>query len=283
MPIFEGQPLFVRSLASSSGPSLPAASPFDPDIKRQWAKKHLDELQTRIKAFCDSHPCEVLGEENLDAGFIQITTVHPPILNPLALEAALALGDFVNCLRGALDHLAWQLSCISGKRPSREICFPIYEQNTIDIQIRITKATFGIPDDAITIIKSFQPYHAGKDFKSNHLWRLNTLWNIDKHRHIAPTSTFTTWQYCLRNGYRDGDTLPIEQFDNRTILTLPIAYKGELDFNTDLTGELRFSDALEGIDVGPSELIEMYEFVANEVLPAFSRFFPVPEVSGPAS
>jgi hypothetical protein len=272
MSLSDVKPMYIRSSGRTARATNPLPpSGFDPDLKRQWAKKHLDALQFQIERFCNLHPYEIVAEENLEAGLCFVKTIHPPILN--AIEASLAFGDFISCLRASLDHLAWQLASLSGKRPSTAISFPICDQNTIDTQVRIAKATFGIPDEAIALVKSFQPYHAGDAYKS-------TLWNIDKHRHISAFSTITTWQYCLREGYREGETLPIQQVDNCTIMTLPIAYKSELEFNPALTSDLRFCDDFEGIDVGYSDLVEIYEFVANEVLPAFSRFFPSSEITG---
>jgi hypothetical protein len=272
------KPLYIRALgrtAGSANPSLP--SNFDPDLKRQWAKKHLEALEAEIQRFCNANPYEVRASEDFDAGVIRIETVHPPF--DKALEALLAFGDFVSCLRASLDHLAWQLASIGGKRPGTGIFFPVTEQNTIDTQVRIAKATFGISDDAIAIIKSFQPYHAGDAYKSTHLWRLNTLWNIDKHRHVSAVSTSTTWQYCLRNGYREGATLPLKVFNNCTVMTLPLSYKSEVEFNPAMTAELRFFDDFEGIEVGYSDLVEIYDFVTNNILPAFAGFFSQTEVT----
>jgi hypothetical protein len=270
--------MYVRSTGRTAGSKYPLPpSGYNSDLKRQWAQKHLETLQSHIERFCNDYPYEITGEENIEAGIIVLKTIHPPILK--AVDASLAFGDFICCLRSSLDHLAWQLAGLSGKRPGREVFFPIYEQNTIDVQVKIAKATFGIPDEAIALIKSFQPYHAGGDNKSTHLWRLNTLWSIDKHRHISAFSTMTTWQYCLRNGYREGKTLPIEQIDNCTIMTLPITYKGEVEFNPEVTSDLRFIDDFEDIDVGLKDLVEIYEYVANAVLPAFSRFFPDADVN----
>lgn len=279
MALRDTKPLYVKCSANTASDYKESPpSGFDADLKKQWAKHHLEALKDRIEKFCNDYPCEVRAKEDIEGGFIQIETVHPPILK--AIETTLELGNFVNCLRSSLDQLTWQLARMSGKRPGREIHFPICEQNTIDSQVRIAKATFGVPDEAIAVIKSFQPYHAGDAYKSTPLWRLNTLWNIDKHRHLSAFSTVTNWQYCLRNGYRDGDTLPIVQVDDCTVMRLPIAYKDEVEFNPHLTSDVRFFDDFEEIDIGLIDLIDIYEFVANEVLPAFTRFFPSPEING---
>jgi hypothetical protein len=245
---------------------------FEPDLKRQWAKKHLDSLKSEIDTFNQRHPYEIVTEEELNTSTYVIRIVHPPLLE--ALQAVLTFGDFVSCLRASLDYLAWQLALLNGTWPTRETCFPICEKNTVDAQVKIAKATFGIPDPAIAVMKSLQPYQSGDAYKSSHLWRLNMLWNIDKHRHISAFSVLPAWQFCLREGYGGGGVLSTEQINNCTVMRLPIAAKDHVEFNTNRQADLRFFDQREGIDLGYQELVEMYDFVTNSVLPAFSDFFP---------
>jgi hypothetical protein len=251
---------------------------FEPDLKRQWAKKHLDSLKSEIDTFNQRHPYEIVTEEEPNTGTYIIRIVHPPLLE--ALPAVLTFGDFVSCLRASLDYLAWQLALLNGTWPTRETCFPICDRNTVDAQVRIAKATFGIPDPAIAVIKSLQPYHFGDAYKSTHLWRLNTLWNIDKHRHISAFSVLPAWQFCLRESYDGGGVLSTEQIDNCTVMRLPIAAKDHVEFNTNRQVDLRFLDQREGIDLGYQDLVEVYDFVTNSVLPAFSGFFPTLEMTG---
>jgi hypothetical protein len=66
-------------------------------------------------------------------------------------------------------------------------------------------------------------------------------------------------------------------------MRLPIASKDYVDFNPDRRIDLRFYDEREGIDLGYQDLVEMYDFVANSVLPAFAGFFPQPEIPGQSS
>lgn len=49
----------------------------------------------------------------------------------------------------------------------------------------LRSCTGGVPPDARKIIESLQPYHRPQSPITSHLlWRLNLLWNIDKHRRI---------------------------------------------------------------------------------------------------
>ena len=252
-----------------------APSLFEPNLKGQWAKKHLDSLRSEIDLFVNLYPYEVFGEEDFEAGEYVVKIIHPPIFE--VLPAVLSLGDFATCLRASLDYLAWQLSLLSGNWPTRDINFPIFEKNSKDTQNRIAKSTFGIPDSAITIVKSLQPYQSGDDFRSTHLWRLAKLSNIDKHRHVSAYRPVPPWQVRFRGEYAEPpwEVAP-KQIDNCTVMRLPLAAKDYVDFNPDRGIDLRFFDDKEGINVGYHDLVEIYDFVTNSVIPAFAGFFPTP-------
>jgi hypothetical protein len=100
----------------------------------------------------------------------------------LALAAA---GDVVVNLRGALDHLAYQLT--KAHRPritikeERKIFFPICDDATGYEKARKTVIKFVGPD-AIKLIDALKPYKGGNEA----LFRLNELNNINKHK-LLPT------------------------------------------------------------------------------------------------
>jgi len=53
-----------------------------------------------------------------------------------------------------------------------------------------------------------------------------------------------------------------------------LAIKEYVEFNPDGTGvELRFVESDEGIDLGYQDVVAMYDFVADDLLPAFQGFF----------
>jgi len=282
VPLSGVHPFYMRAgmkkiaLGSTIKPGLE-----DADFKRQWANKHLKSLKAEIEALSQRYPYEISANDDPSTGDHLVQITHPTILP--GIQAVLYLGDFICSLRSALDHIAYQLASLTSPAPSREICFPIYEKNTVDFQVKIAKSTFGIPDPAVAIIKMLQPYHYGDAYKTSHLWRLNTLWNIDKHRHISPFTVLPKWQILIPEW---DYSLPLperEQIDNRTIMRIPAAFKNQVQFNPDRDIELRFFDEREGFDIGCDDLVEMYQFVSDEVFPAFAGFFPQPGVPGQTS
>jgi hypothetical protein len=185
------------------------------------------------------------------------------ISDPEAFRIILTIGDFICSLRASLDHLAWQLALLTTAKPSGELQFPILEKSTLDAQVRFAKITFGIPEAAISIMKSMQPYHAGNDYKSTHLWRLNKLWNIDKHRHITGFEMMpNSWEVTF-SGNSDMESIPFgqEQVGYQTIMRLPLAIKEKVSFNPDVRVEFRINEPSEGIVLLYEDLVQMYEFV----------------------
>src|SRR5262249_24096931 len=149
------------------------------------AKVHLDALRDGIEQWKKSHANTISGYDDVERAEYVIE-IRPPDTGDV--ELALIAGDFICCLRSSLDQLAWQLASQSGRQSNR-ICFPIFGQDSLETQISIAKATFGIPDGAVTLMRQLQPYHHGDSFKTHCLWILHTLWNVDKHRHITMYST----------------------------------------------------------------------------------------------
>lgn len=84
---------------------------FDPDLKVQWAKRHLDVLTEYILKFQAENHYTLTTEEDTANGLFIITTRVSH--NDMVFTIALIMGDFVNCLRSSLDHLAWQLALFS--------------------------------------------------------------------------------------------------------------------------------------------------------------------------
>src|SRR5271166_2355284 len=146
------------------------------------AKIHLDALSQLVESWEKSHFDAIFMKDDVDAGEY-IVELRPPDFD---FTMALVAGDFVCCLRSSLDHLTWQL--FSAANPSetvpKRICFPIIETSSVDTQTFFVKSTFGISEEAIALIRSLQPYQVGGTYNTHFLWILNTIWNIDKHRHI---------------------------------------------------------------------------------------------------
>lgn len=263
-------PLYVRSYGVQTG--APGSMPpglLDPDLKRQWAHKHLKEFESRCRLLQDTHSPKISTEDDLQGGFYVVKTEHAPF-DARLIELALFAGDFASNLRSALDHLAWQLVMLNGQKPSPNTCFPVCESDNSHSRRYFTRCTADMNEDAISILEAMQPYHAGKDFRSTVLWRLNKLWNIDKHRHFFPHAVISEWQFRM-DGVRPVGT---RQIDNCTFVRFRLSDKPAVHLNPNVTVEFRLRDSTENIDLGLSDLTSMYEFVANEALPAFAGLFP---------
>jgi hypothetical protein len=95
---------------------------------------------------------------------------------------------------------------------------------------------------------------------------------------IAAFTAKPPWQFSLQgDSNREHWAVFSEQIDNCTIFRLPVAAKEFVEFNPEgVRTNLRFVDFIEGIDVGYEDVIEIYNFVTDKVLPAFAGFFPDP-------
>jgi uncharacterized protein YbcI len=94
-------------------------------------------------------------------------------------------GDVVVNLRGALDHLAYQLTKVHRPRitvkQERDISFPICkDQATYEKARKAVEKLVG--PEAIKLIDALKPYKGGNEA----LFRLNELNNINKHK-LLPT------------------------------------------------------------------------------------------------
>jgi hypothetical protein len=247
---------------------------FDPDLKLQWAKVRLDELATEAAIIEKLNRPKLTTENDLEHSqyIFRFQDMH----DMRAFQAALRAGDFIANLRASLDHLAWQLALLGGNMPNNKICFPICEINDSDAKRFIKKSMEGVPCSAVKVIESFQPYQAGKNFRDTHLWRLNKLWNIDKHRHLTPHSILPEWQFCTHGVAQ----IAKKEVDNGVEFSVPLADKDKIEFNLNCSVQFTVRDSAEGIDLTINDLIRMYEFVADTIFPSFAGFFSQPVTVG---
>src|SRR5258708_6147090 len=196
------------------------ASLYGPYLKIKRAKEHLDLLNRKLSAFKKSKCYSISRKKNLKAGeyIIRFTMVDPP-LDPLSLIA----GDFIGCLRASLDHLAFRLAIHDDRLPTDKVSFPIWDGPEANTKSRnlIAHATRGMPQGAIDLVESFQPYQHRDAYKLTHLWRLNYLSNVDKHRHLTFHSGFVQVQYPELA--KDTKPIRMQELDNGGILIFPLS------------------------------------------------------------
>jgi hypothetical protein len=235
------------------------------------AKVHIDALSELIKLWGEIQSKGLSSHDDLERGE-HIVEIRPPELD---MSIALIAGDFVCCLRSSLDHLVWQLIKVIGGEPSKRTCFPVLGENSLDAQLFFTKSVFGVPEEAIAIIRSLQPYQSGDAYKLHYLWILNTLWNIDKHRHIPLHAAIT--EYVYESGPKP---LRVEKFEDHMKIFFALADKANVKFDPRPQSEVQFGNKDEGVLVNIQSLRAIYEAIRNQIIPAFARFFPQQEEIG---
>ncbi len=123
----------------------------------------------------------------------------------IPFDALTAAGDVVHNLRGALDHLAYQLTIANRPRTTdeefRSIYFPISKDKaTHEKTIKGYKKFFGA--EAVKFIDALKPYKGGNEALS----RLHKLNNLSKHRLLLAMEKYVICRAIWLT--RDGVPIP---------------------------------------------------------------------------
>jgi len=163
-------------------------------LKIERAKKHIRDLDSGIRMFCDSEPY-TLGIEPKTQ--IQHVALYVSSVEPIPDEIHLMIGDAVHNLRSSLDHLVWQLVEAGGGTPNKDTYFPICKSPQ-QYASAIGKGEINkMPMGAEKVLRSVQPYITGDDT----LWHVHELDRIDKHRLVLTTAmALNCWSIVLGPG-----------------------------------------------------------------------------------
>jgi hypothetical protein len=235
----------------------------EPYLKTTRAKEHLEELRKELASFRESGPCRFFFEDDLKRDRYRIKIEITDIPNRVPLIA----GDLFYCLRSALDQTVWWLAKLSIQYPEGTQ-FPILEQ--MDMR-RFRAQTNGVPAAAVDIIESLQPYH-GPDagaVKSRLLWRLNKLCNIDKHRRIPIHGAVLDFHFP--NAPKS--MIPLIEFEQENIVSVPLRFKSQMTLHPEVSLDVMFGDMEVGIQCTFEGIERIYSFIAENVIPRFTRFF----------
>ena len=241
------------------------ASLADPFLKTTRAQKHLEDLRTELTAFYESEPkpYTFLGQDDLEHQRYRIRIEFRDAPDNVWLIA----GDLFYCLRSSLDQLVWSLASLSLAYPEGTQ-FPILDVDNTENRKRFVKQTTGVPADAVSIIDELQPYH-GRDagaIRSNPLWRLNLMCNIDKHRRIPIHGNMVDFKIPK-------SLFEFVTFDGDGIMSVPLSMKNKMRLDPNLLCKVVFGDFNAGVDFDLEGIERIYTFVTNAVIPRFSRFF----------
>lgn len=195
---------------------------------------------------------------------------EPPDLAPV-------IGDALQNLRSALDHLAFALSVAYSGPLSDEaaegVAFPIrwktppegQEDGSLVNNIRL------IDPLAQAVIKELQPYVAGPDLYRTHpLWLLNELARIDRHRFLHTVGAPV--QHGVGLGGDNLHIVSMEMFGVRRpgaevarYLAQPIDPARPMRMDLDFTVEIQFNDGPRQGERPGQVVADLERYVVNEV------------------
>lgn len=146
-------------------------------LKIERAKKHIIDLESECNGFFSKHPYSFRFEINPQSGEREYYVVS---VKDVPVSVSIILGDALNNLRSALDHMCWHLACIgTTKTAIPDVSFPAGE-NRPDYETRARKRIVScLRPDAVKAIDALEPYGGGNGDFFYHLARLS---NFDKHR-----------------------------------------------------------------------------------------------------
>jgi hypothetical protein len=155
---------------------------FHHERRLQRALYHLESLKAESAAWIEECPYRTWSEPDVDSSkkvvWVEEFDTPPP-------ELSLIIGDCLHNLRCALDNLVLELAIAFSKGPvsskiETDSGFPIFIEKNPG---KLDNMLGGINPRAKAIIEGLQPYTRGERLaKTDPLWWLNKLNNMDKHR-----------------------------------------------------------------------------------------------------
>lgn len=158
------------------------ASMTNANVKMMRAQEHVEAFERDLDEFRKSAHCAVVGQCEMDTR--QQVFFADEVEGPPAYRLSFYLGDGLYNMRAALDHLVWDLVISCGGYPDNRNSFPLCEDPN-DWRRYKSGRLGGITDANIRAeIRACQPCFGSNAFRNRHLWLLEELSNIDKHRHF---------------------------------------------------------------------------------------------------
>jgi hypothetical protein len=241
----------------------------DAEAKLGWAKTHLHLLDHAIEEFSHSNPYTLTSQDDFEnrRHILRFELLDVPD------RICLIAGDVIYNMRASLDQLVWALARLNGipKRTAFPIVDgPVLTTGKLD---SFNKSLVGVPPEAICEIAALQPHHRGATYKTHPLWRLNEICNLDKHRRIPANGSASVLHFPNLTPEDRETILTVEITDTGYIISVPIALKHKLELYDTMQFAVNFGGDQSGINEGFSGLVQIYNFIAESVLPVFTRFF----------
>lgn len=158
-------------------------------LKLNRAREHIETLRSQTDTFIKREPAPFdfrtkrtpRPDESVDYVLYAVVREKPPP------ALALLIGDAIQNMRAALDHLVYELATPKGRRTKR-LQFPIFTDEC-EFKVRGKEQISSITDDERALIERVQPYKAAHIASDDPLAILRKLSNRDKHRLLIPLIT----------------------------------------------------------------------------------------------
>lgn len=161
-----------------------------PLLKIERAKHHINDLNGQISEYLVMKPIEFWIRQGKNPPQRTVyTKAEPPIPDGFAL----IVGDAINNIRSALDHICFAMveSKMQGKQDRKKIGFP-FAKDAEDLHSAISQRKMNLASENV-----IQEFHALKPYPSGdrYLSAIQDLNNSDKHHTIvtAVTGAEMTW------------------------------------------------------------------------------------------
>lgn len=252
-----------------------ATASFEQKLSR--AHKHVSTLRQQVGRWTKDHPQPVAVDDKTDPPWRIIRIQR---IGPLPRDIPVLIGDALQDMRAALDHLTYQLMVAYAAgapipdKTMKDCEFPIFKTNE---PAAIEKRIRGLDPSAKAAIERLQPHLRGAAYEDDPLWRLHELSNIDRHRYVH-------LGYLSHNATGiGGDNLLIEELRSTGGVVGPgaeiVRFKirkadptRPMRMNLGLTVEIAFGDGLlKGIPPVRA-LTEMYDHIVSNVVPPLRPF-----------
>jgi len=153
-----------------------STSPIDQiNVKVNRAKAHLAALNAQLGAYIQAQPFSIGTRRDPITRRLDYFVQE---VKPLPADTSAVVGDVLQNLRSALDHVAYRLVLVGvGIAPPGHVYFPIADSRTAYERKRSNDLR-GARPQAIRAVDGLRPYKDG----NLTLWQLHKLNIVDKHR-----------------------------------------------------------------------------------------------------
>jgi len=231
--------------------------PFSsPRMRVARAKKHIGDLDRRIKRFFDAKPYARVTERDVDGlndvHKVKLTKNFPAGVTSVAAEA-------IEGLRSALDHAAFATAVLNGVKHSKSAYFPI-SSSASELDNVIKGRCKDIPPDIVSLFRSFNPYKGGNDL----IWALNTACNTSKHGIIVPVGMAAAGVHINYMTMSGSGAIPVPVWNSEKTEIVFATTGLDTKFQCDLN--ISFFVAFGDVDgVGGQPAIPLLHAMASEV------------------